>query len=114
VHHLGAAQPFGLHAHGRADRVAVAVGAGQANGQRRAACGEVVPEHPQLRRLSRRHDHEVRVAVAIDVHDHERAAILIEIETHGGGHVVEAAFAVVAQEHVALAAWRSTRASAAG
>ena len=44
------------------------------------------------------------VAVAVEIEHGEGPAILIEIEAGGTRHLVEAAMAVVAQQHVALVA----------
>ena len=105
LHDLGPAQPIGLDGHARADRIAIA----RRSRARRMASDaarrrEIVPEHAQLRRLPRRHHHEIRIAVTIDIEHGERSAVLIEVEPHRARDLVEAAVAVVAQEHVALVA----------
>ena len=89
----------------RADRVAVARPAPVRRSASDAPRGaKSLRNMPQLRRLPRRHHGEVRIAVAIDVEHGERPAVLIEVEADRARHVVEAARAVVAQEHVALPA----------
>ena len=81
----------------------------QPDRERRAPRREVVPEHAQLRRLPRRHHREIRVAVTIEIEDGERSAVLIEVEPDRSRDVVEPAAAVVAEEHVALAAGDRSR-----
>ena len=98
------AAPIGFHGDTRADGVAVALRARQADGKRAVPGGEVVAEQPQLRRRARRHQHHVRVAVAVDVEDGERAAVLVDIEAGGSRDLVEAAAPVVPQQDVALVA----------
>ncbi len=84
---------------------------------RSASCGvaggEVVAEEAKLRRRARRHQDQVRVAVAVVVEQREGAAVLVEVEPHRAGDLVEAAAAVVAQKHVPLVAVPATRASRA-
>ena len=103
VHHADAAERVGLDADARAYRIAVAPGSGQPQ-RDRASRRMVVAEQPQVRRLTRRHHHEVLIAVAVDVEHREPAAVLIEVQTERAADLVEAATAVVAQQHVALAA----------
>ena len=105
LHDLRLGQPLGLDHDPGADRIAVALArAGQPKAEPRLRGADLVAEDAQLRRLPRRHDREILIAVAIDVEDRERAPVLIEVEAGGAGDLVEAALAVVAQQHVALAA----------
>ena len=105
LHDLRLRQRVGLDDDPGADRVAVALArAGQAQAEPGLRGADLVAKQAQLGRLPRRHDRQILVAVAIDVEDRERAPVLIEIEAGGAGDLVEAALAVVAQQHVALAA----------
>ena len=63
---------------------------------------EAVAEEPQLRRGARGEQHDVGPAVAVVVEHRERPAVLVEVEAGGARDVLEAASAVVAQQHVAL------------
>ena len=65
---------------------------------------EVVAEDAKLWRLTGGHHDEIGIAIAIDVEDRERSAVLIEIEPERARDLVEPAVSIVAQEDVALAA----------
>src|SRR5205814_9072155 len=93
-----------LYRHAGTDRVAVARGATKAHGKRRRLPLEIVAEDPKLRRLAIRHHDEVRMAVAVDVEDRKRPAVLIEVEAERPRDLVVAPMTIVAQEHVALPA----------
>src|SRR4029077_7872644 len=98
----GLLQAIGLDGDARANRVAVALRPRETDGDSAASAlrgkrREIIPEDPHLRRLSRRHDHEIRIAIAIDVEDREGAPVLVEIESERPRDLVEAAVAVVAQ-----------------
>ena len=104
LHDFDLVESIGLDGHARTDRVAVAGGPAQAHGERRRLRLEIVSEDPKLRRLPIGHHDEVRIAIAVDVEDRKRPAVLIEVEADRPGDLVVAAMAIVAQEHVALPA----------
>ena len=101
--HLGAAQRVGLHRDPRADRVAVALAC-----RRRRRASAALRPGKSLRKT--RSCGAARAAITsrsgspsqVVVEDGEGAAVLVQVEPHRARHVVEAALAVVAQEHVAL------------
>ena len=84
----GLVDTIGLDRHPRADRVSVAPGPHQAQGDRRRPRLEVVSEDAKLRRLPGGHHYEIRIALAVDVEDRERPAILVEIEADRSGDLV--------------------------
>ncbi len=113
VHLLRPAKPVRLDGHLRADRVPVARhpgpregggGADEAHGEGRPALLEVVSEEAQLGRGAGGQQHEVRVAVPVEVQDGEGPPVLVEVEPDRTRDVVESSLAVVAQEHVPVVA----------
>src|SRR5438094_322883 len=83
-------------------RLAPPMRPGQADRERGVAPGEVVAEETELGRRPGGQQDDVGVAVQVVVEDRERASVLVEVQTRAARDLVEAAPAVVAQEHVAL------------
>jgi hypothetical protein len=104
LHGLRPAKLVRFDRHARAHRVAIAEAAGQAYGDRRTPLLEVIAEQAQLRHRARGHHRQIGIAVLVVVEDREGATILVEVEANRCRDVVEAALAVVAQEHVPLVA----------
>ena len=88
----------------RADRIAIALRSRESKRECGVAGGEVVAEKTKLRRRARRHQDHVRVAVAVVVEDREGSTVLVQVESHGAGDLVEAAAAVVPQQHLPFVA----------
>jgi hypothetical protein len=57
-----------------------------------------------LWRLTRRHHDEIGIAVAIDVEDGKRSAVLIEVESERPGNLFEASVPLLRKEDVPLMA----------
>ena len=102
LHELGPPELIGLHGHARPDRIAVALRPHETDGERRIPTREVVAEDTELGGGAGRHEHEVGIPVAVVVEHRERAAVLVQVEAGGAGDLLEAAPAIVAQQHVAL------------
>ena len=69
-----------LDDHAPANAVAVALRPDKPDGERCGVRLEIVSEDPKLRRLPIGHHDKVGIAVAVDVEDRKRPAVLVEIE----------------------------------
>src|SRR5207247_10999292 len=98
LHDFDLVDAIGLDGHAGPDRIAVARGPTQAHGDRRRLRLEVVAEDPKLWRLPIGHHSEVRIAVAVEIEDRKRPAVLIEVEADRPWTLVEAALAIAAPE----------------
>ena len=93
---------FAVHFDARADGIAVRFHAAQPESDRSACCAAVVLEDADLRAQAAL-EHQVEVAVAIEIGDGEGAAVVGEIEAADAGEVI--VFAAAAHiEDVGLAA----------
>ena len=110
---LRPAHAIGFDGDARPNRIAIALDAGEPDRQRRRTRA-VPPPGVRVAKSFRKTrscgawraaiTHEVLVAIAIEVEQRERPAVLIEVEPERAGDLVEAAVTVVPQEHVPLSA----------